>query len=162
MKHLPPSQKKNTRHPTFQANTANKHSSNPWYQSPISNLKEYWTLRKIFFTLNRSFIIFTNKTSLNSAIWLNLFSFDNSRSTLSVDGVENRTDMWLKVKNCNLLFRYDTSKTRTCRDENGTDTAGYRVILYSTLIYFSRIRDRIQVVKIRDGYRTRPDNNPGG
>jgi hypothetical protein len=40
------------------------------------------------------------------------------------------------------------------RDENGTDTAGYRVILYPTLMYLSRIRDRIQVVKIRDGYRT--------
>jgi hypothetical protein len=34
------------------------------------------------------------------------------------------------------------------RDENGTDTAGYKVIPYPTLIYFSRIRDRIRVVKI--------------
>jgi hypothetical protein len=41
------------------------------------------------------------------------------------------------------------------RDENGTDTIGYRVILYPTLMYFSRIRDRIRVVKIQDGYRTR-------
>jgi hypothetical protein len=47
-------------------------------------------------------------------------------------------------------------------DENGTDTAGYRVILYPTLMYFSRIRDRIRVVKIRDGYRTGPGNNPDG
>jgi hypothetical protein len=36
------------------------------------------------------------------------------------------------------------------RDENGTDTAGYRVILYHTLMYFSRIQDRIRVVKIQD------------
>jgi hypothetical protein len=48
------------------------------------------------------------------------------------------------------------------RDENGTDTTGYRVILYPTLIYFSRIRDRIWVVDIRDGYKTRPGNNPDG
>jgi hypothetical protein len=48
------------------------------------------------------------------------------------------------------------------RDENGTDTAGYRVIPYPTLIYFSRIRDQIRLVKIRDGYRTRPGNNPDG
>jgi hypothetical protein len=48
------------------------------------------------------------------------------------------------------------------RDENGTDTAGYRAISYPTLIYFSRIRDRIRVVKIRDGYRTGPGNNPVG
>jgi hypothetical protein len=48
------------------------------------------------------------------------------------------------------------------RDENGTDTAGYRVIPYPTLMYFSRIRDRIRVVKIRDGYRTGPGNNPDG
>jgi hypothetical protein len=46
------------------------------------------------------------------------------------------------------------------RDENGTDTAGYRVIPYPTLMYFSRIRDQIRVVKIRDGYRTGPGNNP--
>jgi hypothetical protein len=44
------------------------------------------------------------------------------------------------------------------RDENETDTAGYRIIPYRTLMYFSRIR----VVKIRDGYRTRPGNNPSG
>jgi hypothetical protein len=48
------------------------------------------------------------------------------------------------------------------RDENRTDTAGYRVILYLTLMYFSRIRDRIRVVKIRDGYRMGPSNNPDG
>jgi hypothetical protein len=48
------------------------------------------------------------------------------------------------------------------RDENGTDTAGYRVIPYPTLMYFSRIRDRIRVVKIRDGYRTGPGNNSDG
>jgi hypothetical protein len=48
------------------------------------------------------------------------------------------------------------------RDENGTDTAGYRVISYPTLMYFSRIQDRIRVVKIRDGYRMGPDNNPDG
>ena len=48
------------------------------------------------------------------------------------------------------------------RDENGPDTAGYRVIPYPTLMYFSRIRDRIRVVKIRDGYRTGPGNNLGG
>jgi hypothetical protein len=48
------------------------------------------------------------------------------------------------------------------RDENGTDTAGYRVTLYPTLMYFSRIQDRIRVVKIKYGYRTRPGNNPGG
>jgi hypothetical protein len=46
------------------------------------------------------------------------------------------------------------------RDENGTDTAGYRVIPYPTLMYFSWIRDRIRVVKIRDGYMTGPGNNP--
>jgi hypothetical protein len=40
------------------------------------------------------------------------------------------------------------------RDENGTDTAGYMVISYPTLMYFSRIRDRIRIVKIWDGYRT--------
>jgi ATP-dependent exoDNAse (exonuclease V) beta subunit len=48
------------------------------------------------------------------------------------------------------------------RDENGTDAAGYRVISYPTLMYFSRIRDRIWVVKIRDGYRTGPGNNLDG
>jgi hypothetical protein len=48
------------------------------------------------------------------------------------------------------------------RDENGTHTARYRVIPYPTLMYFSRIRDQIQVVKIRDGYRTGPGNNPDG
>jgi hypothetical protein len=48
------------------------------------------------------------------------------------------------------------------RDENGTDTVGYKVISYPTLMYFSRIRDRIRVVKIRDGYRTGPGNNPDG
>jgi hypothetical protein len=31
-----------------------------------------------------------------------------------------------------------------------------------TLIYFSRIRDRIRVVKIRDGYMTGSGNNPDG
>jgi hypothetical protein len=40
------------------------------------------------------------------------------------------------------------------RDENETDTVGYKVITYPTLMYFSWIRDRIRVVKIRDGYRT--------
>jgi hypothetical protein len=48
------------------------------------------------------------------------------------------------------------------RDENETDTAGYRIIPYPILMYFSRIRDRIRVVKIRDGYRTGPGNNLGG
>jgi hypothetical protein len=48
------------------------------------------------------------------------------------------------------------------RDENGTDTAGYRVILYHTLMYFSRIQDRIRVVKIQDWYKMGPSNNPGG
>jgi hypothetical protein len=48
------------------------------------------------------------------------------------------------------------------RDENGTDTAEYRVILYPTLMYFSWIRDQIRIVKIQDGYRTRPGNNLGG
>jgi hypothetical protein len=48
------------------------------------------------------------------------------------------------------------------RDENGTDTAGYRVIPYPTLMYLSRIRDRIRVLKIRDGYRMGPGNNTGG
>jgi hypothetical protein len=47
-------------------------------------------------------------------------------------------------------------------DENGTDTVGYRVIPYSTIMYFSWIQDRIRVIKIRDRYRTRPGNNPGG
>jgi hypothetical protein len=46
--------------------------------------------------------------------------------------------------------------------KNGTDTTGYRVISYPTLMYFSRIQDRIRVVKIRDGYRTGPSNNPDG
>jgi hypothetical protein len=48
------------------------------------------------------------------------------------------------------------------RDENGTDTAGYRVIPYPTLVYFSRIQDWIRVVKIRYGYRTGPGNNLDG
>jgi hypothetical protein len=54
------------------------------------------------------------------------------------------------------------SKLLSCafRNENGTDTVGYMVIMYSTLMYFFRIRDRIQVVKIRDGYMTGPGNNP--
>jgi hypothetical protein len=30
------------------------------------------------------------------------------------------------------------------RDKNGTDTIGYRVILYPTLMYFSRIWDRVR------------------
>jgi hypothetical protein len=30
------------------------------------------------------------------------------------------------------------------RDENGTDTVGYRVITYPTLMYFSRIQDRVR------------------
>jgi hypothetical protein len=62
-------------------------------------------------------------------------------------------------------FRAWVSLTRALemiRDENGPDTAGYRVIPYPTLMYFSRIWDRIQVVKIRDGYRMGPGNNPGG
>jgi hypothetical protein len=50
----------------------------------------------------------------------------------------------------------------TTRDENGTNTAGYKVIPYPTLMYLSRIRDRIRVVKIRDRYRTGPGNNMGG
>jgi hypothetical protein len=54
------------------------------------------------------------------------------------------------------------SGDRRVRDENGTDTAGYRVIMYPTLMYFSLIRDQIQVVKIQDGYRTGPGNNPDG
>jgi hypothetical protein len=54
------------------------------------------------------------------------------------------------------------SSTHTPRDENGTDTAGYRVIPYHTLMYLSRIRDRIRVLQIRDGYRTGPGNNTGG
>jgi hypothetical protein len=48
------------------------------------------------------------------------------------------------------------------RDGNGTDIAGYRVIPYPTLMYFFRIRDRIRIVKIRDGYRMGPGNNPDG
>jgi hypothetical protein len=48
------------------------------------------------------------------------------------------------------------------RDKNGMDTTGYSVIPYPTLMYLSRIRDRIRVVKIRDGYRTGPGNNTGG
>jgi hypothetical protein len=52
--------------------------------------------------------------------------------------------------------------TVTSRDESGTDTAGYMVITYPTLMYFSRIQNRIWVVKIRDGYRTGPGNNPDG
>jgi hypothetical protein len=44
------------------------------------------------------------------------------------------------------------------RDENKMDTDGYRVIPYPTLMYFSRI----QVVKIWDGYRAGPGNNPDG
>jgi hypothetical protein len=47
-------------------------------------------------------------------------------------------------------------------DENGSDTAGYRVISYPTLMYFSRIRDQIWVVKIGDEYRTGSGNNSGG
>jgi hypothetical protein len=39
------------------------------------------------------------------------------------------------------------------RDETMTNTAGYRVIPYPTLMYFSRIRDRIRLVKIRDRCR---------
>jgi hypothetical protein len=54
------------------------------------------------------------------------------------------------------------STSSPCRDENGTDTAGYMVILYHTLMYFSRIWDQIRVVKIRDGYRMGPGNNPDG
>jgi hypothetical protein len=50
----------------------------------------------------------------------------------------------------------------THRDENGTDTAGYKVIPYPILLYLSRIRVQIRVVKIQDGYRTGPSNNPGG
>jgi hypothetical protein len=42
------------------------------------------------------------------------------------------------------------------------DIGGYSVILYPTLMYFSRIHDQIRVVKIRDGYRMRPSNNLGG
>jgi hypothetical protein len=49
--------------------------------------------------------------------------------------------------------------TIVARDENETNTAGYSVITYPTLMYFSRIRDRIRVVKIRDGYRMGPGNN---
>jgi hypothetical protein len=48
------------------------------------------------------------------------------------------------------------------RNENRTDIDGHRVIPYPTLIYFSRIRDRIRVVKIQDGYRTRSGNIPDG
>jgi hypothetical protein len=44
------------------------------------------------------------------------------------------------------------------KDENEMDIAGYRVITYPTLMYFSRIR----VVKIRDGYRMGLGNNPDG
>jgi hypothetical protein len=58
-----------------------------------------------------------------------------------------------------VLFPYHVRLT--ARGENGTDTAGYMVIPYPSLIYFSRIRDRIRVVKIRDGYRTEPGNNSG-
>jgi hypothetical protein len=46
--------------------------------------------------------------------------------------------------------------------ENGTDATGYMIIPYSTLMYFFRIRDQIRVVKIQDGYRTGPGNNPDG
>jgi hypothetical protein len=70
-----------------------------------------------------------------------------------------RTSQNHQVKNITIYSRLG-------RDENGTDTVGYRVIPYPTLMYFSRIRDRIQdrirVVKIRDGYKTRPGNNPDG
>jgi hypothetical protein len=67
------------------------------------------------------------------------------------------------------------ANTFICRDENGMDTTGYRVIPYHTLMYFFRIRDpyhtlmyffrirdRLRVVKIWDGYRTGPGNNPDG
>jgi hypothetical protein len=37
------------------------------------------------------------------------------------------------------------------RDKNGTDTAGYKVIPYPTLMYFSRIRDQIRVVNVTPG-----------
>jgi hypothetical protein len=60
-----------------------------------------------------------------------------------VQGLKNAKEIW------------DVLKTR---NENGTDTAGYRFIPYPTLMYFSRIR----VVKIWDGYRTGPGNNLGG
>jgi hypothetical protein len=60
-----------------------------------------------------------------------------------------------------LLLRRLRVVAQTARDENGSDTAGYKVIPYPTLMYFSRIQDRIRVVKIRDGYRTGPGNNPG-
>jgi hypothetical protein len=46
------------------------------------------------------------------------------------------------------------------RGENRMDIDGYRIILYPTLIYISRIQDWVRVV--RNGYRTAPDNNSGG
>jgi hypothetical protein len=61
-----------------------------------------------------------------------------------------------------VTIAFTESRTLGTRDENGTDTAGYRVIPYPTLMYFSRIRDRIRVVKIRDGYKTGLGNNPDG
>jgi hypothetical protein len=41
-------------------------------------------------------------------------------------------------------------------DKNGTDIARIQCHLVSY-----QIRDRIRVVKIQDGYKTRPSNNPG-
>jgi hypothetical protein len=54
------------------------------------------------------------------------------------------------------------TEVRLIKDENGTDTTGYRVIPYPTLMYFYRIQDQVQVVKFWDGYKTGPGNNPGG
>jgi hypothetical protein len=62
----------------------------------------------------------------------------------------------------NPLLTERVLERRSTRYENGTDTAGYRVILYPTLMYFSQIHDRIHVVKIYDGYKMGPGNNPGG
>jgi hypothetical protein len=55
-----------------------------------------------------------------------------------------------------------TLSSSSFMDENGTHTVGYWVIMYPTLMHFFRIRDQIQIVKIRDGYMTGPSNNPGG
>ena len=57
-------------------------------------------------------------------------------------------------------YIYDFAVVNVLQDENETDTAGYRVIPYPTLMYFSWIRDRIRVLKIQDG--SGPGNNPGG
>jgi hypothetical protein len=64
-----------------------------------------------------------------------------------------------------LPFRSRTESEQwptAARDENVMDTVEYRIISYYTLMYFSQIRDLIWVVKIQNGYRTGPGNNPDG